>query len=104
MDKLVEDLLIIEQAGRDSLAELEEERAAYAKQTADEIARCLRDIQQRTNHTVEEMKKESEATLKEGLAVIEEEFLQKAEVLRDLYSANADEWRKEIFNRVISLP
>ena len=103
MDKLVESLLSIERSGHESLAELEKEHAAHARLTEAEIARCLQDIQQKTNQVVEALKRESEAVLKDELAMIEGEFLQKTVSLRELFDTNAEAWRKELFDRVLHI-
>ena len=102
MDKLVEELLSIERAGKDSLAGLEKEQAVNAKQTEAEIARILQEIKQKTDMAVEALKRDADAALKAELVDIESEYMQKAAQLQELFDANGAKWREELAAHVLS--
>ena len=101
MDKLISNLLRIEQTGRENLQELEQERAHYAKQTADEIKRGLMELQLEVMQAIEAMKLESEVAIEQELDAVEVEFSQKAASLQELYNANEYIWREELVNHVL---
>jgi len=101
MDKLIKDLLNMENAGKESLAGLEEERAAQVKQTEAEIAQYLQEINLKTSRAVEILKRDSELSLKSEMAGIENEHLQKAANLQELFDSNTESWRSELVSRVL---
>ena len=101
MDKLVKDLLDIEQKAKESLAEIEEERSRMAQLIEPEIARRTQEIKEKTEQEIKVLKQEAEATLQAELATIENEYLQKAEYLKTLFLANRLTWRKE-WNPILS--
>ena len=101
LDKLVEDLLNIEKAGNDSLAQLEEECAAHAKQAEAEIARVQLEIRLKTERAIDGMRRDAEDSCKAELAMIESEYSQKVAELRELYDSNAAAWREELVGRVL---
>ena len=95
MDKLIRDLLEIEQKAKESLVEIEEECRQMALQIEPEIARRTKEINERTAQAIESLKLEAEAALQAELAAIENEYREKAERLRELFHKNGPAWRKE---------
>ena len=104
MDKLVAELLVIERAGNESLAELDSEIAANSRQIETEIARQLQEIKHKTGLAVEAFKQDAEAALIADIANIETERRQKAAQLQELFAKNAAQWRKELVDRVLYIP
>jgi len=101
MDKLVEDLLGIEQAAKDSLEDLEEERAALPRRISEEIARRLVEIGRKADLAIQTLKQESEASTQAALSKIESQYQKKAAQLNALFDANREAWRKEWADHVL---
>ena len=102
MDKLVKDLLDIEQTGNEGLAWLDEERVAHAQQLEDEIAHNLQEIKRKTGQVIEDLKRDAKIALAVNLAEIETEHRQKAAQLNELFAANAEKWRSDLTTRVLN--
>ncbi|MCL2378935.1 MAG: hypothetical protein FWC77_07400 [Defluviitaleaceae bacterium] len=101
MDKLIEDLLSIEQAANESLAELDEERTAQARLTDAEIARRIQEIKQKASRTIDALKQDAEATVTAELTATEIDYRKKAEGLKELFESNGAIWRKEWAGRIL---
>ena len=101
MDKLVEDLLNIESTAKESLKELEEERAVLPQRIADEITRQALEIGRKADQTIQALKYEAETLVTARLAEIESQHKQQAAHLNELFDTNASSWRKEWTNRVL---
>ena len=101
MDKLIEDLLSIERAAKESLAGLEKERAAQALLTEEEIIRRKQEIKRKAAAQVEALKHDAKTTGQAKLAEIESEYRHEAEQLQALFDSNAATWRKEWGSRIL---
>ena len=104
MNKLIEDLLSIEQAATQSLAALEEERTTQAKLTEAEIARHLQEIKHKTAQAIEAIKQSAKAALATELAELDTQYNQKTAQLKQLFEQNAATWRKEWAGYVLFRP
>ena len=102
MDKLVEDLLAIEQNAKLSLEEINAKQAALSQKIADEIMRRNLEIKRNADKEIQTIKHEEENYAKTRLAEIESHYQKKAAYLKDLFDTNMDIWRKEWFNRALS--
>ena len=102
MDKLVEDLLAIEQNAKLSLEELNDKRAALSQKIADEITRRTLEIKRSADKEVQAIKLDEENYTQSRLAEIENQHKRKAAYLKELFDTNMDIWRKEWFDRVLS--
>ena len=101
MDKLIEELLNIENAAKENMNELDEERATLAQRIADEIARRSLEIRHKTDQAIQALKQEAEVNIQARLAEIESQCKQKAAQLSELFDTNATAWRKEWTNYVL---
>ena len=104
MNKLVEELLSIEQAANADLAELEGERAVQARQTETEIARRLQEVEASTALTLEAIKREAEVSLTAELTAIDVEYRAKTAELKQLFEENTPMWRQEVTQSIQSQP
>ena len=95
MDKLILKLLDMEHMARESLAEIEQEQLRAMTQIEPEVARHVQEIWERTNREIEGLKRDGEAVLQAELAAIENEYLQKAESIRELFRKNGPVWQEE---------
>lgn len=103
MDKQLAELISIEQAAKQSMMEFEDERAAHARNTAEEIVRRNLEIRRGADQELQRLKQEAEASTQAKLAKIEDDCQAKAAQLRHLFESNADKWRKQWANRVLQI-
>ena len=103
MDKLIADLLNIEQAATQSMGALEDERAAQATHTADEIARRNMEIKRRADKELQAIKQEAEEATQSRLADIEVRYKEKTMKIRQLFEVNGSKWRKQWANRILGI-
>ena len=104
MDKLIQDLLSIEQSAKESLAQLDEERAALAKLIHAETAACVQEIILMLSHEAESQKRSYDAATTAEISKIENEYREKSSKLQELFDKNSAAWRSEWTNRVLGLP
>ncbi|MCL2528031.1 MAG: hypothetical protein FWE42_06365 [Defluviitaleaceae bacterium] len=103
MDKLIADLLNIEQAASQSMDALEEERTAQIARTADEITRRNMEIKRKADKELQALKQEAEETTQAKLAEIECKYKEKTLKIRQLFDGNGSTWRKEWANRILGI-
>ena len=103
VDKLVEELLGIESSAKDSLKDLEHERAALPQMISEEIARRTLEIKRKEDQSVQALKQEAEEAAQAQLDEIESKYQQKAAQLKELFEANSAAWRKEWVSRVLQI-
>lgn len=103
MDKLVADLLTIEQRAIESMEELEGEQAAQARLTAEEITHRTLEIKRNADMELQALKQEAEENTQAQLAQIEQNYQQKASQLQELFDTNAAIWRKAWVNRILEI-
>ena len=101
MDKLIADLLEIEQSASKSMEELDAERTAQAKRTSDAIARQRLEIQRKAGQALQAIKQEAEADTQARLEEIEQDYQEKARQIKHLFATNDSKWRKEWAARIL---
>ena len=101
MDRLVEDLLNIENAAKESLKVLEEEQAALPQRITDEVTRRSSDIRRKADQTIRTLQQEAETVVLAEIAEIKDQYRRKAAQINDMFDANKAEWRKEWAARVL---
>lgn len=101
MDKLVRELLLIEQTAIHSMDALEEERKAGIQLTSEEITRRCLAIKRKADEKLKVMKQETETNTQARLDEIERVYQHKAESLKSLFEGNRDTWRVAWAGRIL---
>ena len=102
MDKLIEDLLLIEATAKDDLANFEDERSAFSQSISAEISRHTLDVKRECDKKIQTLKQEAEDAVLARLAEIENEYQQNVAQLKELFDTNREKWRKEWAARVLT--
>jgi len=101
MDKLISDLLEIEQSATNSMHELELEHALGAKRTADEINRRTMEVIRMSGKSLQAYKLEVEENTQAQLDTIQDEYQEEAARLERLFKENGADWKKTWVSHIL---
>ena len=101
MDKLIAELINIEETAKASLEGLKDEKTTYAAQTADEITRRNLDIRRKADQQIQAIKQQEEEYTQAQLAEIDSQLQQQSAELRALFETHMQSWRADWTNRVL---
>ena len=101
MDKLISDLLEIEQSATNSMNELKLEHASGVKRTAEEINRRTMEVIRLSGKSLQAYKQESEESTQAQLDTIEQEYQEEAARLTRLFDENSADWKKTWVSHIL---
>jgi len=103
MDKLVADLIKIEESATESMEELKAEHSAAATRTAEKKTRRTMELRRKSDRAIQAFKLEAEERTQARLEEIEQAHQFEMTRLTQTFSQNTEAWRKTWARKVLGL-